>query len=169
MPAPADSPNSVTRSGSPPNAAMLSRTHSQRQQDVAQPKVGVEPASCSAEGRQIQEAQRADPVVDGDDDDVAAGGQHPPVIQRLVRRTEDVGAAVNPHHDGLAVAAGDIRRRPNVEREAVVTLRCAEVDGDAGSTGCGQTGPSALASAISVHVSGDSGHATAGLLTGGAA
>jgi len=43
IPAPADSPNTVTQWGSPPNAAMLSRTQAQRGQHVAQSDVGVEP------------------------------------------------------------------------------------------------------------------------------
>src|SRR4029077_20545534 len=45
------------------------------------------------------------------------------------------GTAVNPHHHRLAVTAGDIRRRPDVERQAVVALWRAEVDRDPGFDG----------------------------------
>ena len=42
-PPPADSPKTVTRSGSPPKARMLSRTHSQRGDLVEQAPVGGRP------------------------------------------------------------------------------------------------------------------------------
>ena len=68
---PADSPKIVTSSGSPPNAAMLSRTHSSAATWSRMPAL-PEPANSVAEDLvEVQEAERAEPVVDGHDDDVA--------------------------------------------------------------------------------------------------
>ena len=130
MPAPADSPNSVTRSGSPPNAAMLSRTQRSAASTSRRPRLVSNRRLVGVERGQVEESERTEPVVHGDDDRLAAGGQHPTVIERLARRAEDVGAAVHPHHHRLAVTGRGVRRRPDVQRQAVLTLRRAEVDRD---------------------------------------
>ncbi len=102
----------------------------QRREHIAQTEVRVEPAPCGVELGQVEESERTDPVVHGDDDHLAAGGQHSTVIERLARRAEDVGPAVHPHHHRLAVTGRDVRRRPDVEGQAVLVLRRAEVDRD---------------------------------------
>ena len=80
--APADSPPTVTWSGSPPKAA----------------------------GPQ--------PVVDGDDDDVAADGERGAVVPGRRALAVEVGAAVDPHVDGsVAVVGGG---GDDVEGEAVL-------------------------------------------------
>ena len=107
----------------------------QRRQHVAQPEVGVEPATRGGELGQVEEAERAEPIVHGDDDHLAAAGQYPTVVERLARRAQDVGAAVHPHHHRLVVTRSGIRRRPDIEGQAVLALRRAEVDRDSGVDG----------------------------------
>ncbi len=102
----------------------------QRREHIAQTEIGVETASAGVELGQVEESERADPVVHGDDDRVAVCGQHSTVVQRLARRAEDVGPAVHPDHHRLAVTGRGVRRRPDVERQTVLTLRCAEIDRD---------------------------------------
>ena len=68
---PADSPKTVTLPGSPPKAAMLSRTQLEggdlvEEADVAGAGVGL------AEPGEVQEAEGAEAVVDRHDDDVVA-------------------------------------------------------------------------------------------------
>ena len=130
IPAPADSPNSVTRVRITAEGGDVVAHPSQRSKHVAQPEVGVETAARRAERGQVEESERSEPVGDGDDDDVAAAGQHPAVVERLARRAQDVGAAVNPHHHRLSVTGSGVRRRPDIQAQAVFALRCAEVDRD---------------------------------------
>ena len=98
-------------------------------QHVAQASVGRE-APGVVEGADLEESERAEAVVHRDDHDVAEGGQRAAVIQRLARRTQDVGTAVHPHHHGFAVAGFGARRRPDVEGQEVLALRGAEVERD---------------------------------------
>ena len=107
----------------------------QRRQHVAQPEIGVEPAPRGVELGQVEESERAEPVVHGDDDHLAATGQHSAVVERLARRAQDVGPAVHPHHHRLAVTGRGVRRRPDIEGQAVLALRRAEVDRDPGVDG----------------------------------
>ena len=66
--APALSPKIVTLSGSPPNTAMLSRTQLQRHHQIAQEQVVVDGDVACGQRRQVQAAQRAEPVVHRDVD-----------------------------------------------------------------------------------------------------
>ena len=130
MPAPADSPKSVTRSGSPPNAAMLSRTQRSAASTSRKPRFVSNRRRVESNSDRSRNPSATDPIVHGDDDRFAVGGQHPTVVERLARRADDVGAAVHPHHHRLAVAGRGVRRRPDVEGQAVLILRRAEVDRD---------------------------------------
>ena len=46
-PPPADCPNTVTRAGSPPNARMLSRTHSSAATWSSRPRLAGAPSMCA--------------------------------------------------------------------------------------------------------------------------
>ena len=135
MPAPADSPKTVTRLGISAERGDVVAHPAQCRQHVSQPEIGVEPATRGVEFGQVEESERAEPIVHGDDDRFAAAGQHSTVVQRLARRAEDVGAAVHPHHHRLAVTGRGIRRRPDIEGETVLALRCAQVDRNPGVDG----------------------------------
>ena len=76
--APADSPNTVTRSGSPPNAAMLSRTQGSAAIWSRRHEVVVE---ARPEVAELEAAEHPEPVGDVDDDDVAVGGQPRTVVE----------------------------------------------------------------------------------------
>ena len=104
---------------------------------VAQTEVGGEAFAVGAQGGQFQEAECAEPVVDGHDDHVAAGGQRGAVVERLTGRAQHVGSAVDPHHHRLAVAGLGVGGCPDIERQEIVALRCAEVDRDLGIGGLG--------------------------------
>ncbi len=81
--------------------------------------------AIAAQRRMGQEAQRSQPVVDRDDDDVAPRGEPAGVV--------DVGAAVeepapvDPHHDRPSGGGRRAGRRPDVEVEAVLTGGPSEV------------------------------------------
>ena len=69
IPAPADSPNTVTRRIAAERGDIV--THpAQGGQNVAQTDIGIEPASARQLG-QIQKAEHPDPIVHRNDDDVA--------------------------------------------------------------------------------------------------
>ena len=70
---------------------------------------------------EVQEAERAEPVVDRDDDDVAVLREVRAVVPRHRARAEDVRAAVDPHHHRPARVVA--RGRPHVEVEAVFARR----------------------------------------------
>ena len=70
---------------------------------------------------QVKESERAESVVDGDDDDIAALGEHRAVVEASsLPGADGEGAAVDPDHDrtGGVVCGG----RPDVEEEAVLGL-----------------------------------------------
>ena len=109
MPAPADSPNSGDAVGVSAERGDVVAYPAQRRQHVAQPQVGVEPATRGVKLRQVEEAERAEPIVHGDDHHLAATGQYPAVVEGLARRAQDVGPAVHPHHHRLVVTRSGIR------------------------------------------------------------
>ena len=80
MPAPADSPKTVTRFGISAERGDVVAHPAQRRQHVAQPEIGVEPATWGVELGQVEESERAEPIVHGDDDRFAAAGQHSAVV-----------------------------------------------------------------------------------------
>ena len=67
-----------------------------------------------------EEAEGAEAVVDGHDDDVAVGRQGGALVQRAGTGPAAEGAAVDPHHHGSRLPAG--ARRPDVERQALLVL-----------------------------------------------
>ena len=120
---PADSPATVTRSGSPPNAAMLSRTHSSAAIWSRRPEVGRHVGV--GDGREVDEAEDPQPVVEGDHHDVAGRRQLRPVVERAA--PAGVGAAVDPDQDGPRRCR--LRRRDHVEVEAVLAGRAESTGG----------------------------------------
>ena len=75
--------------------------------------------SRSAEAvAQAQEAEGAEPVVDGDHHHVPPPGQRRAVVEHLGARAEQEGAAVDPHQDRPPPPVG--RGRPDVQIEAVL-------------------------------------------------
>ena len=103
-PPPADWPKTVTRSGSPPKARMLSRT----------PPVGGGAVD-------LRETLHAQPVVERHHDDTA-GGQPAAVELRKAGRADHVAAAGDPHQHRQAGPRGRIGR-PDVDRKPVVARR----------------------------------------------
>ena len=145
MPPPADSPNKVTRSGSPPNAAMLSRTQVSAAKTSRRPRlVAKRPI---VERREVEEPQRTQPIVHRHHDDVTAHSQLAPVVKRLAGGAEDVGATVHPHHHRLAVAGlvPDGAHTFSVRKSS--PCGAPRSIGIFGSVGWGHTGPTAVASA----------------------
>ena len=151
---PADSPKIVTLAGSPPKAAMWSRTQPQRgdlveQRDVARAR---EPL---VEMVEVREAERAEPVVDRDHDHVAATRQLGGVEERA--RPDVERAAVDPDHHRMV--RGD--RRVRAERSAGVNTLSERQSSPNGmssmrrngvaSFDCGARGPHCVASRTPVH------------------
>ena len=115
--APADSPNSVTLPGSPPNAAMFSWTQSQRGDLIAQTPVPPSGVAVADEIGMGQEAEGTQAVVDGHDDD-ALGGQTITGEQRARTRPGGEPAPVQPHQDRPPAVVE--ARCPDVEIQAVL-------------------------------------------------
>lgn len=86
----------------------------QRRELVEQPEIAF------AHLRQAQESQGAQPVVDGDDDEVAALGEHGAVVPAEAARAAGVAAAVQEHQDRTRPRDG--ARPPHVHRQAVLRL-----------------------------------------------
>ena len=109
--APADSPKTVTLSGSPPNAAMFVPHPLEGRDLVEQPHVGDAVV-------EVEEALGAGPPVDHDADDAVAS-EAAAVVRR--RGAELEHAALDPHHHRQP---GRLRvGRPEVEVEAVLGRR----------------------------------------------
>ena len=85
---------------------------------VAQAEVRVDAAR--AQLGVVQEAERAEPVVDRHDDHVAAPREPRAVVEEGRARAHHERAAVDPDHHRAALRVG--RGRPDVEREAVLRL-----------------------------------------------
>ena len=79
----------------------------------------VADVAVRAQRRMGQEPQGAQPVVDGDDDDVALG-RHPTGVVDVGAAVEEA-AAVNPHHHRLLARPAGAVRGPDVEVQAVLT------------------------------------------------
>ena len=103
---PPDCPKTVTFPGSPPKAAMLSRTHSSAR---TMSTIPATPAPAKPTGVVVlpgAEAEQAKTVVDRHHDDVLPLGEDVGVEGGLVPGTGQVGPAMQPHHhrDGLIVS-----------------------------------------------------------------
>ena len=101
-------------------------------QHVAQSDVRVERARGPVEDGEVEEAEGAQPIVHRHDHHVAAVGQSVAVVERLAARPEHVRPAVQPDHHRFGLGTG---RRPDVQRQAVLVLAGAEVEGNAGQRG----------------------------------
>ena len=126
---PADSPAIVTLSGSPPKAATL-RLNPLQRGDKVEKAVGAGRMMFGFGGEfgMGEEAQRIEPMVDGDDDN-AARGKTRAVVARLGAGADDEAAAVNPDHHRQARAIAWSGRRPNVQMQAILGgCGAAEVD-----------------------------------------
>ena len=162
-PPPADSPNTVTRSGSPPNAAMLSRTHSQRGDLVEQPPVG---------GRAVdlRETLDAQPVVEASPPRRRRRGQPAAVVLGQAGRAEHVAAAVDPHH-----APAGRRRAGSGDHTLTVSQSSRSAPGATGAVGpsmnadCGGGGPNVTASRTPSQAATGCGAANRSAPTGGSA
>ena len=115
--APADWPASVTRAGSPPNAAMLSRTHSSAAIWSSRPQFAAGASGPAARSGCAEPAEAAQPVVDAHDH--GTGGQREPLagIQTRARMPDGKAAAVKPHEHRPATIE---RRREHVEAQALL-------------------------------------------------
>ena len=109
--APADSPATVTRAGSPPNAAMLSCTHRRAGQLVEQAQVGDAVV-------EVQEALGGQPVVDAHAHH-AVPGEGRAVVVGHRRRPVHERAAVDPHQHRQPRPGPGIGR-PHVQVQALL-------------------------------------------------
>ena len=80
----------------------------------------------SAEGRQVQIAERPEPVIDVDDHDVAGSHEVLPLERDEIRRPARVAAAVETHHHG-AVASVAESASPDVDVQTVFAQSAAIV------------------------------------------
>ena len=120
--APADSPKTVTCPGSPPKAAMLSRTHSRAAIWSRRPRFdSIGPLGRPVAG-EVEVAERAEAVVDGDEEALAATHEVVAAVGGGRRRPDDERAAVEPDHHG-ARFVGRGGRGADVERQAVLAHR----------------------------------------------
>ena len=120
--APADSPKIVTCPGSPPKAAMLSRTHSRAAIWSRSPRFdSIGPLGRPVAG-EVEVAERAEAVVDADETHVAAAHEVVAAVGRGRRRADDERAAVEPDHHGARLV-GRGGRGADVERQAVLAHR----------------------------------------------
>ena len=147
-PAPADSPNTVTFVGSPPNAAMLSSYRGKCGQLVAEPAVGVPgPRSVPAEPAEPPEPEHPEPVVDLDDDHALVGGQAGPVVGLDCGAPGEKGASRHPHEDGMPTL---LVRGPDVKGQAALADRRDLVPRDRPAERAGrglmEAGPNSVAS-----------------------
>src|ERR1700722_18101476 len=128
--APALSPNTVTLSGSPPKAPMLSLTQrkastmSRRSRLLSRVTALVDGADRSRERR------APEPVVDAHIHTPAAS-QRPPVVDRSGRATQDVSTPVHEDHDRKRLALGGFRCN-DIERQAVLAYRLVFADSEYG-------------------------------------
>ena len=96
--APADSPKIVTLPGSPPKAAMLSRTHSSAATWSSMPELPTRAAAGRRRSRVSQEAERAEAVVDVTTTTSPRARERVPVVPGRGRDADANAAAVDPHH-----------------------------------------------------------------------
>ena len=109
--APALSPKIVTLSGSPPKTAMLSRTQCNAITRSRRNRLSSIGVVAGRQRRQVQAAQRAEPVVHRHVH-AALPRQRGAVVDRRRRTAEDVAAAVDEdHHRQSARRGGRLRRR----------------------------------------------------------
>ncbi len=121
LPPPPDCPKMVTTPGSPPNAAMLSRTHSRAATMSSMPTF-AEPAYLSPWRGQIQIAQDIEPMIQRDHHNVAAPGQVLAVIgKQLLPGTGRIAAAMQPYHHRAFLAVANTRR-PNIHTQTILAL-----------------------------------------------
>jgi hypothetical protein len=73
--------------------------------------------ACAVQSGKAEAAEDAEPVVDGDRDDVTVGGE-PVGVEEMAG--PDRAVAVDPHHDRLACAAECVSGRDDVQRQAVL-------------------------------------------------
>ena len=132
--APALWPKSVTLSGSPPKALILLG-------DPAQGEALVEDAVIAGEAElgDGQEAQGTQAVVQGDDHDIAGGGEVGAVVDGQRARAVDEGAAMEEDHDRQALA-------PCTAACGVQTFRNRQSsESPVAVPSCGQIAPNAVA------------------------
>ena len=161
IPPPADSPKTVTRSGSPPNAAMLSRTHSSAATWSSRPRLAGAPSIW-------REALDADPVVEGHHDDAAVAGQPAAVVLGQARTCRS-----RRRRRGSTPSPAGRRRvrigRPDVDRQPVVAVAVRRPRVHAEVPACGGGGPNATRLAHPVPGATGRGAANRSAPTGGSA
>ena len=96
--APADSPKIVTLAGSPPKAAMLSRTHISAACWSWMPQIAHEPVRIG-QAAMTEETQRTKSVVDGDHDGIAVPHEVAPTVQEHRPAARSEPTPVNEDHD----------------------------------------------------------------------
>ena len=94
----------VTLAGSPPKAAMFSRTQPQGGDDVEEPGVARPGDVVADEVGEVEVAEDAEAVVQGDDDDVAGPAQVDAVVEHDRAGPGLEAAAVQPHQHRAALA-----------------------------------------------------------------
>ena len=117
---PADSPKIVTSFGIAAERLDVV-AHPLERRDLVE-QAGVRGRARSADAPRSQEAERAEPVVDRDDDHVAAPRERCAVVDRLRAGADHEGAAVDPDHHGRGASGW---RRPARRRSGRGSPRAA--------------------------------------------
>ena len=121
---PADSPSMVTLAGLPPNAAMLRCTQRSAASWSSRPKLPLAVDAPVPRPGHVEEAERAEPVVDRHDDDVV--GRHDERTVVLVAGAGGEPAAVDhdEHREPVPRLAVPVQagRRVHVEVQAVLVV-----------------------------------------------
>ena len=95
---PADSPNTVTRAASPPKAPMFARTHPSSATWSRSPRLLSNGTQAGAVAREVEVAERAEPVVEAHVHDASAAHEPLALPREVARRARAVPAAVDEDH-----------------------------------------------------------------------
>ena len=136
---PADSPKIVTLPGSPPKAAMLSRTHAGRPTWSRMPWCPTR-RSASPRSAEVEEAERAEAVVDRHDHDVARAGEGGAVVPGRCRPSRSTNAppwihTMTGRRASSAAGVHTLRTRQSSldgRRSAAPSMRLERATGSAG-------------------------------------
>ena len=118
---PPDWPNSVTQSGSPPNAAALSRTQFSASTRSSKARIAGSGVVAACEGGEMEMAEQVEAMVQRDDDGIAPRGEPCAMRERARAGAGRVAAAMDVDEDG-ALGVGAVFGRPDIEDETVLVL-----------------------------------------------
>ena len=156
FPPPPDCPKIVTFRGSPPNRATLSRTHSRAATRSSSGEVRGAREALARAGQpgKPQVAERIQPVIDADGDDVVLARELGAIIEDRVSRSRALAAAMEPHHHRPLSAPVDGVHRFRLRQSSSIgplPVSASPISGIIGRNGCQARGPYSNASRTPVH------------------